>query len=115
MSRVRLSLNLCFPTEHPFHVESKPSLVTKSRFEIDEDNQTSYIDFEIDGSGWMTIWHTEVPPALRGRGMATTLARTAFEYARENNLRVDVVCPSALQFISQHPEYKTLVGRSRHL
>lgn len=61
----------------------------------------------------MTIWHTEVPAALRGRGIATELAQAAFEYAKDNNLRVDVICPSALNFLSNHPEYKSLVGKDR--
>lgn len=83
------------------------------RFEIDEDGQTAYLEFETDASGWMTIWHTEVPATLRGRGLATELARTAFEHARTNQLRVDVICPSALHFLSEHPEYKSLVAKGQ--
>jgi hypothetical protein len=82
-----------------------------SKFEIDEDGETAYLEFEIDGAGWMTIWHTEVPPALRGRGLASELARGAFDYARNNKLRVDVVCPSALHYLSEHPELKSLVRK----
>jgi len=95
-------------------VANRASLATKSRLEIKEDGQTAYIELETDGSGWMTIWHTEVPPELRGRGIATELSRAAFEHARKNNLRVDVICPSALQFLSEHPEYKPLVGKDEH-
>lgn len=106
-------MNLCGSTVHLLGVDSRTSLATKSRFEIGEDNQIAYIEFETDGSGWMTIWHTEVPSALRGRGIATELARAAFEHARTYSLRVDVICPSALQFLSQHPEYKPLVGKEK--
>ena len=94
-------------------MDSKRSLRTPQRFEIDEDGQTAYLEFETDASGWMTIWHTEVPPALRGRGLATELARAAFEHARTNHLQVDVICPSALQFLSAHPEYKPLVHEKK--
>ena len=87
--------------------------MTKSRLEINEEHQTAYIEIETDGSGWMTIWHTEIPPALRGRGIASELARAAFEHARKNNLRVDVICPLALQFLSEHPEYQPLVGKDK--
>lgn len=83
-----------------------------NKFEIEENGHIAYLEFETDASGWMTIWHTEVPPALRGRGLATELAQAAFEHARENHLRVDVVCPSALHFLSQHPEYRALVGKT---
>jgi len=77
---------------------------TMSRFEITEDGQTAYLEFELDGAGWMTIWHTEVPEALRGRGLATELVKSAFDYARVNGLRVDVICPIALHYLKQHPE-----------
>jgi uncharacterized protein len=82
-----------------------------SKFEIEDDGQIAHLEFETDTSGWMTIWHTEVPPALRGRGVATELARAAFEHAQANHLRVDVVCPSALHFLSEHPEYNPLVHK----
>jgi predicted GNAT family acetyltransferase len=94
-------------------VDKNPPLRTMSKFEIDEEGETAYIEFETDTSGWMTIWHTEVPAALRGRGLATELARAAFEHARTNNLQVDVICPSALHFLSEHPEYRSLVGKSK--
>jgi uncharacterized protein len=89
------------------------SLHKVNRFEIEEDGQTAYLEFETDTSGWMTIWHTEVPPALRGRGLATELARAAFEHAKSNHLRLDVICPSALHFLSEHPEYKPLVRKAK--
>ena len=85
---------------------------TMSRFEIEENGQTAYLEFELDGAGWMTLWHTEVPEALRGRGLAAELARAAFDYAKSNHLRVDVICPSALHYLSQHPELKELVGKT---
>lgn len=83
----------------------------KSRFEFEENGEVAYLEFEVDSSGWITLWHTEVPPSLRGRGIAGMLARTAFEYARDNNLKVDVICPLALDFVQKNPEFKPLVGK----
>ncbi len=59
---------------------------TMSRFELEEEGETAYLEFELDNAGWITLWHTEVPQALRGRGMAGVLAKTALEYARDNQL-----------------------------
>ena len=87
---------------------SKPSKVTRSRFELEEDGHTAYLEFETDDRGWITLLHTEVPAAQRGRGIASTLARTALEYARDNNLRVDVICPVAADFIAKNPEFQHL-------
>jgi uncharacterized protein len=83
---------------------------TMSRFEIEEGGQTAYLEFELDAAGWLTLWHTEVPEALRGRGLATELAKAAFDYAKSNELRVDVICPMALRYLEEHPELRPLVG-----
>jgi len=84
---------------------------TMSRFELEEEGQTAYLEFELDNVGWITLWHTEVPQALRGRGIAGTLARTALEYARDHQLKVDVVCPLVANFVAQNPEFQGLVGK----
>jgi predicted GNAT family acetyltransferase len=85
--------------------------VTRKRFEIEENGQIAYLEFDTEGEGWMTLWHTEVPPAMRGHGVATELAQAAFNYAREHGLRVDVICPSAAMFLSKHPEYVSNTGK----
>jgi len=90
---------------------SKPAKVVKSRFEIEQDGQKSYLEFETDSDGWMTIWHTEVAEGLRGRGIGLELVTTAFQYAGENSLRVDVICPLAKHLVEKHPEFKALLGK----
>jgi len=42
-------------------------------------------------------------------GLASSLAETALRWARERNLKVDIVCPTVQQFIAKHPEYSDLV------
>jgi len=85
--------------------------VTRSRFELEDHGEIAYLEFDRDSQGWMTILHTEVPPAMRGQGVASELAQTAFEYAKQNNLRVDVICPLAADFAAKHPEYQSLIGK----
>jgi hypothetical protein len=92
-------------------MSQKPDQITRSRFEIEESGEVAYLEFDRDSQGWMTIWHTEVPPAMRGRGVASELAQSAFEYAKQNDLRVDVICPLAAEFLSKHPEYNASVGK----
>jgi len=87
------------------------SHVSRNRFEYEEEGETAYLEFDLDGHGWITLWHTEVPPKLRGRGIAGMLAQTAFEYARDNNLKVDVLCPLAQGFLTKHPEFQSLIGK----
>ena len=83
----------------------------RSRFELEDEGETAYLEFEQDSGGWITLWHTEVPEALRGRGIAGELAKTGLEYARDNQLKVDVVCPLVANYISKHPEFEPLVGK----
>jgi predicted GNAT family acetyltransferase len=85
--------------------------VTRNRFELEEMGETAYLEFDLDSAGWITLLHTEVPDALRGRGIAGELAKTGLEYARDNQLKVDVVCPLVANYISKHPEFQPLVGR----
>lgn len=88
---------------------NNPIPVTRSRFELSQDGQTSYLEFETDGQGWMTIWHTEVPKELRGRGLALELITTAFQYAKDHSLKVDVMCPFTQHMIAAHPEFQPLI------
>jgi uncharacterized protein len=89
----------------------EPDKVVRSRFEFEENGEVAYLEFDLERDAWMTLWHTEVPPALRGKGIADMLAKTALEYARDNKLKIDVICPVALNFINKNPEFKDLVGK----
>lgn len=82
------------------------SQVTRSRFEYEEEGKVAFLEFETDDLGWITLLQTEVPRELRGRGIAGILVRTAFEYARDRHLRIDVLCPLAADYLKRHPELK---------
>ena len=58
----------------------------------------------------MLILHTEVPPELRGRGLAGKLVRAALEHARAQGLRVEPRCSYAAEWIGRHPGYVDLVA-----
>lgn len=88
---------------------TNPTKVVRSRFELSQDGKTSYLEFETDDQGWLTLWHTEVPEELRGRGLALELVTTAFQYAQDNGLRVDVMCPVAHHIVATRPEFQALV------
>ncbi len=87
-----------------------PQKVTTGRFEIERDGQVAYLEYSMTGKV-LGLIHTEVPDKLRGLGLASSLAETALQYARENKLKVDVICPSVLDYLGKHPEYSDLVLR----
>lgn len=87
---------------------NSPEQVTNGRFEIEQDGHTAYLEYNLAGKVLQLI-HSEVPEALRGRGLATELARSALEWAREHGVKVDVICPSVAAYIQKHPEYSDLL------
>ena len=47
--------------------------------------------YERDGDV-LDLYHTEVPPAYRGKGVAAHLAQAAFKYIQQNNLKMILTC-----------------------
>lgn len=85
-----------------------PQLISNGRFELERDGRVAYLEYNLAGKVLQLI-HTEVPEALRGKGMASTLAESALEWAREHEVKVDVICPSVAAYLKGHPEYSDLV------
>ena len=92
-----------------FHRKPRPAQeVTTGRFEIERNGEVAYLDYTSAGN-ILTLSHTEVPENLRHMGLASSLADTAFRWARDHNLKVDVVCPTVQQHVAKHPEYSDLI------
>ncbi len=82
--------------------------VTTGRFEIERDGEVAYLEYSLSEL-ILELIHTEVPKKLRGMGLASSLAEVALNWARENNLKVDIVCPTVQEYVAKHPEYSNLV------
>ena len=85
-----------------------PELVTTGSFELERDGHVASLQYTVAGHV-LGLLHTEIPEALRGSGIASTLAQTALDWAREHHMKVDVVCPFVAAFLENHPEYSDLV------
>jgi predicted GNAT family acetyltransferase len=59
--------------------------------------------------GVMVITHTEVPPAIGGRGIAAALTRAALDTARREGWRVRPACSYAAAFMRRHSEFSDLL------
>ncbi len=82
--------------------------VILGRFEMERDGEVAYLEYSMTGNV-LTLIHTEVPAKLRGKGLASSLAETALQWARENSLKVDILCPSVQEYVGNHSEYADLV------
>lgn len=87
-----------------------PVQVVNGRFELDRDASVAYLEYSLSGKV-LELIHTEVPENMRGTGVASELVKSALNWARENHVKVDVICPVVAQYMSKHPEYSDLVLR----
>ncbi len=78
------------------------------RFELRMEGGLCRADYRLDGAV-MNVHHTEVPPALEGRGLASKLVLAVFEHARRHALRVRPSCSYVRAWTRRHPEVADLV------
>lgn len=74
-------------------------------------NDKAYLDYQFDKDGVMDMQHTIVPQAFQGQGVGKLLAQAAFDYAKENNLKMRLTCPFLKNYLDKNPkeEWKKLV------
>ena len=77
------------------------------RFEATLDGHAARLDYSVRGDV-MTLVHTEVDPALEGRGVAGALVKAALDHARANGLKVEPRCAYAASYMDRHPESASL-------
>ena len=84
-------------------------LPSESRFEVDLDGMSAYLDYHLSGNV-INLFHAYTPPEFRGKGIAAAVAKFALDYARANNLKVIPQCPYVKDYVSKHKEYQDLVN-----
>ncbi|MEN4012114.1 MAG: GNAT family N-acetyltransferase [Chloroflexota bacterium] len=83
---------------------------TAGQFEVRLEGHTALIAYLLE-PGQITFDHTEVPPALEGRGIGSALAKAALEYARQNGLAVVPLCPFVRGYLKRHPQYHKMLAK----
>ena len=82
----------------------------RGRFEIRlGDRVVGLASYHVE-NGTMTLPHTEVDPAMGGRGLGTALVAGVLDAARERGLHVLPYCSFVRRYIQQHPETVDLVA-----
>jgi predicted GNAT family acetyltransferase len=62
------------------------------------------------GDGVMTFTHTEVPAAVRGRGIGSAMMRAVLTDVRAQGLKVVAACPFVADYIARHREFSDLLA-----
>lgn len=72
----------------------------------DEKGIITELTYSIQDNGIIVIDHTETRNELEGKGLASQLVRRSVEYARENNYKVDPLCPFAEVQFDNNKDYQ---------
>jgi predicted GNAT family acetyltransferase len=92
--------------------ECMPGPVTdnpaRSRYELLLDGGVAFVDYQIMGN-LRVLTHSEVPPALRGRGIGAELVAGVLQLAREQGVRIKPRCSFVVQFMQRNPQYQDLL------
>jgi predicted GNAT family acetyltransferase len=79
------------------------------RFVTFVEGSEAYVEYILQDDK-INFTHTYTPPALRGKGIARNVVKFAFEYARQNDLKVIPTCPYIRFFLEKNEEYKELLA-----
>lgn len=82
---------------------------SKGRYWLVVDGVEAEMTYSRADDSLIIIDHTEVPAALRGRGVGERLVRQAIEDARRDGVAVIPLCPFAKEQIDRHPEWQDVV------
>jgi len=85
---------------HP-EVTDNPAL---HRFELQVDGATAFVLYQRT-EGPIRLIHTEVPAALRGKGVASRLTAGVLQFVQKNGLEVVPLCPFVLDYLKRHLQY----------
>jgi len=80
-----------------------------SRFEMEAEGGLAFANYRL-APGKVIITHTETPPALRGRGIASDLVKGALQIIRGDGQKVVAGCGFVVDYLDKHPEFADLTG-----
>lgn len=72
----------------------------KRRFETTVDGALGVAEYRLE-NGAMLLTHTEVAPALRGRGVAGQLVQAALDHAEARHLPLRPICAYARRYLER--------------
>lgn len=81
----------------------------RQRFELQAQGSVAFIDYRRDGNV-VALTYAEVPHALRGGGIGSTLVRGTLLLARERGDRVIPVCSFVAAYVARHAEFRDLLA-----
>jgi predicted GNAT family acetyltransferase len=84
-------------------------LPEQGRFQTTVDGHPGVAEYRLAG-GVMLMTHTEVHPALQGRGLAAALVEAALAHARAHGLKVNPLCSYVRAHMRRNPQTQDLLA-----
>ncbi len=85
------------------------------RFETTVEGETAFVEYILLPNR-IIFTHTEVPRTLEGKGIGSALAKHVLEYAKQEKLMVQPLCPFIAGYMKRHREkYEGLLAPGFHL
>lgn len=82
---------------------------TLHRLELEVEGSIAFIDYKLLRDRLFLI-HTEVPPALEGKGAGSIIVQKALQYAKDNNYKIVPICPFVQSYLKTHKEWNNIVA-----
>lgn len=80
----------------------------EKRFEAElEPGKFAIVEYMMAGKN-IIFSHTEVPIGYEGQGIASKMSKHALDYAKDNGLKVQALCPYVAAYVRRHPEYQSI-------
>src|SRR5215467_12088611 len=79
----------------------------RHRFELDVEGGLAFANYRLTPQA-VIITHTETPPALRGRGIASELVKGALELIRADGQKVIAGCGFVVDYLRKNPQFADL-------
>ncbi|WP_375445294.1 GNAT family N-acetyltransferase [uncultured Fibrella sp.] len=80
------------------------------RFELLTDGKLSLVAFFQPDDHTLALTHTEVDPALEGKGVGSSLVRQVLEYIDQHGQKIVPLCPFVAAYIKRHPDWQRVVS-----
>lgn len=79
------------------------------QYELQLENGSAMVEYIKTKNGEMVLTHTEVPARYQKQGVGTELVEQVLEDIKKSHLQVVPICPFIADYISAHPQWKSLV------
>lgn len=76
----------------------------QGEFYLDDSGVKAFLAYRKLEGKTLDLYHTSVPPALEGQGIAAALTEHALQFAKDNGYSVLPTCAYVQKYLQDHPQ-----------